>query len=270
MSENSYYNNLLHLPKGIRGNLSKNLSSDIDNELKGVTLGKALEGMIELFYKQLLMNDGKTSNKKWKKMDLDGKIEYIGDLYDSSLKTRYHRVRKIRNISAHYSEKEISNIDIEEAEAIVSDCFYDVLCIYFQINKFGSNNPVMTALSILPAQSRVEVLSRVYLKEKKNLNVIDKLSMAYLKSGNEDLAKSFINDAYKNGNIDGDMHNKFITKLNDMKPYIEKFDISKLFEDSERKMRHLFKSELYTKDKEFVWVLLTLLFDKNEIEALEI
>lgn len=62
---------------------------------------------------------------------------------------------------------------------------------YFKDKPFGTEPPVMSFFSYLPPLDRVIILKEIF-EFQKNISVIDKLSMAYLKNGDYDKAIFFI------------------------------------------------------------------------------
>lgn len=79
--------------------------------------------------------------------------------------------------------------------------------IYFQKYKFGSNNEVMRAFSILPPIIRYLALNELYNQHPENLSVIDKLSLVLLKAFDKEQAIEWVESRKE--------------KLNDMLPYTE-------------------------------------------------
>lgn len=79
---------------------------------------------------------------------------------------------------------------------------YDDIISYFKRNMFGYRMMDLTVLSCLPPVDRCLILERVAKECRADVIVlIDKLSMAYLKAGWEDLAQSFIKACYRRGLI---------------------------------------------------------------------
>lgn len=79
---------------------------------------------------------------------------------------------------------------------------YDDIISYFKRNMFGSQMMDLTVLSFLPPVDRCLIMERI-AKECRAVVIvlIDKLSMAYLKAGWENLAQSFITACYRRGLI---------------------------------------------------------------------
>lgn len=76
---------------------------------------------------------------------------------------------------------------------------------FFIRHRFGSINPVMSFLSLLPIQDRIDLLNSLLEGDNTNVNIYDKLSMAYLKNGEQMKATTLLSDAYKSGLL-SDLH----------------------------------------------------------------
>lgn len=77
---------------------------------------------------------------------------------------------------------------------------YDAIVEYFVRHPFGTHPPDMTVLSLLPPEDRCLILERLFRLQSGNvLDLVDKLSMAYLKAGWSDLAKRFVVACVKGG-----------------------------------------------------------------------
>ena len=70
--------------------------------------------------------------------------------------------------------------------------YASLFVLYFKKYKFGTNNEVMSAFSILPPIIRYLVLNELYQKNSDNLSIIDKLSLVLLKAFDKDKALSWI------------------------------------------------------------------------------
>lgn len=72
--------------------------------------------------------------------------------------------------------------------------YASIFVLYFKRYKFGSNNAVMSAFSILPPIIRYLVLNELYQQFPDNLSIIDKLSLVLLKAFNKEQALSWIEE----------------------------------------------------------------------------
>ena len=77
---------------------------------------------------------------------------------------------------------------------------YDAIIAHFIRHPFGTHPPDMTTLSLLPPVDRCLILERLFQRHSGNiLDLVDKLSMAYLKAGWPDLANRFVEACVQGG-----------------------------------------------------------------------
>ncbi|MCF8396460.1 MAG: hypothetical protein K9H06_21405 [Melioribacteraceae bacterium] len=70
---------------------------------------------------------------------------------------------------------------------------------FFHRNPFGTNNPVMTYLSVLAPIDRCVILEELYNPSNLNSILSDKLLLAYVTSGKQHLAEKVIENSIGNG-----------------------------------------------------------------------
>ena len=91
---------------------------------------------------------------------------------------------------------------------------HDAIVGYFVRRPLGTNPPDMTVLSLLPPEDRCLILERLFrLRAGNVLDLVDKLSMAYLKAGWPDLANGFVEACVKGGWIIPEHGGFFLNKL---------------------------------------------------------
>ena len=93
------------------------------------------------------------------------------------------RINRLGNESTH--TQNIMNVTDDEFKKVVDSLFdlYAYLFVeYFEKYEFGSNPDIMSAFSILPPIIRYITLDHLHDKYPENVCVIDKLSLAILKS----------------------------------------------------------------------------------------
>lgn len=77
---------------------------------------------------------------------------------------------------------------------------YDAIIEHFIRHPFGTQPAEMTVLSLLPPEDRCLILERLFsLRSGNILDLVDKLSMAYLKAEWPDLANRFVEACVKGG-----------------------------------------------------------------------
>ena len=83
---------------------------------------------------------------------------------------------------------------VSDVGVVVSlfNIYASLFVLYFKKYKFGTNNEVMRAFSILPPIIRYLVLNELYQQNLDNLSIIDKLSLVLLKAFDKDKALSWI------------------------------------------------------------------------------
>jgi len=94
---------------------------------------------------------------------------------------------------------------------------YDAIIAHFRAHPLGLYPPDMTVLSLLPPIDRVLILERLFAFGSGHvLDLVDKLSMAYLKAGYDDLANRFIRACVAGGWIMPEHGQFFLNKLADL------------------------------------------------------
>ncbi len=91
---------------------------------------------------------------------------------------------------------------------------YKGIIDYFNNNPFGTKPPNMTVLSLLPPVDRCLILEQLIRRRSGNrIDVIDKLSMAYLKTGWRDVANEFLEVCHDLGWLSEEEYEFFIEKI---------------------------------------------------------
>ncbi len=207
--------------------------STIREKTRATSLRRCLEGAIKLFYKEKMIADNHVTLKEWNQIDLNGKIDLIGKHYNKGLSIKFHKVRKLGNKGAHF-ESVVNSNDVDVAISIIDEIVEDLFIKYFEKYKFGTQPPVMTILSSLPPVYRVRILEKLWNNDIDNLNIIDKLSMAYLKNGELKKSLDFLEEIHKKNIIDENYYSNFVYKINTLYESLDKFDISKNILDTTR------------------------------------
>lgn len=119
-----------------------------------------------------------------------------------------NEVRRIGNKCTHTQETgQITEEDVRDCVDNLFNIYACIFVLYFQKYKFGSNNEVMSAFSILPPIIRYLALNELYNQNAENLSVIDKLSLVLLKAFDKEQAIEWVESRKE--------------KLNDMLPYTD-------------------------------------------------
>lgn len=234
------------------------VNPELREVLRANCLRRYLEGAIDLLLKDKIVNTAQIGIDKWNSYNLNNKIQAIGKYYDQDIKTIFDELRQIGNSGSHYGN-EVPAEDINKGIGIASKIIEIILVKYFRDYPVGSQPPVMTLLSSLPPQNRVYILEKVWDYGQKDGHVIDKLSMAYLKSGNYNRSISFLKDVYNQGIIDCELYQNFIWKINSLNEHLGEFDIAKNIFDVERIFNYIVTSYDYDRYKEFTNIFLVLI-----------
>ena len=75
---------------------------------------------------------------------------------------------------------------------------------YFLKNGFGTNMPVLTYLSILKPMDRCIILEKLFEQKIRNIQLYDKMVLAYVKIGRPDLGKQVVDFARQMGESEFD------------------------------------------------------------------
>jgi hypothetical protein len=90
--------------------------------------------------------------------------------------------------------------------------YADILA-YFDRHPLGSEMPVLTLLSTLPPRDRCSILEVIREKDPSNVEVYNKLSMAYLKNGEESKAYALLQEGYETGELDHFTYEQLAEKI---------------------------------------------------------
>ncbi|MEK4529875.1 hypothetical protein NST38_31200 [Paenibacillus sp. FSL H8-0104] len=228
--------------------------------LQATCLRRYLDGAIDLLLKDRLISLSNISENEWKKKDLDKKIVLVKNHIDKEVATKYFKIKKTGNKGAHPGNTFTAN-EIRTAVNYAVNIFEDLLVVYFKKNKIGTELPLLTLLSSLPPIKRVYILEKVRQHDKNNLWIIDKLSMAYLKSGNYEKSLNFLESV--KDDIGAAYYEDFILKIEDLKKSLHHFDISKNIDDVARIFNILIDDEYFIKYPEFTNMFCVLVSGYN-------
>lgn len=223
----------------------------LKNTLRANCLRIYLEGIIDLFIKDIVIKEANITKEQWNEKDLFEHVNLIDEYYAKGFKNKFHRLRKIGNKGSHYGGNP-SDSEIRDGLKIVQTLVEDIFVRYFIKHPLGSENEVMTILSALPPRSRIYILSVLWKNDKSNIDIIDKLSMAYLKNGDKDGSIKFLNDLLDNNYITKQYHTTFLQKINNLSKYLGHFDISRNIMDTKRIFQLLCTDNVINEYQEFI------------------
>lgn len=97
-----------------------------------------------------------------------------------------------------YTHTQVIETPTDELVQRNIDCLFDLyaylLIAYFEKYRFGSNSRVLSAFSTLPPIIRYKTLKYLYEKDQENIAIIDKFSLAILKSFNREVALEWLEE----------------------------------------------------------------------------
>lgn len=233
--------------------------------LRSNCLRRYLEGAIDLLLKGKIISASDIDDEKWNHYNLNNKIQAIGKYYDKDIEVEFDELRKIGNEGSHFGN-DVSKVDINKGISIATKIIEMVLIHYFKDYPLGSQLPVMTLLSSLPPKSRIFILRSLWEYGQQNMDVIDKLSMAYLKSGQYQKSLLFLKEIKDQGILSDIQFDQFALKINMLNNNLDKFDISKNILDVKRIFETLTNSNDYSTYSEFVNIILVLISGYKEVQ----
>lgn len=153
------------------------------------------EGIVDLLLKDKIKATLKT-NELYEGINWGRKIKILKENYDEEIANDIQEIFKIGGDGSHFNGKvkeEELQLIIEKAIHIVENIFVK----YFLApeHKFGSEN-IYTIFSMLPLRHRIYILEKVSEKYI-NQDVVDRLSLAYVKFGEKDKAYQLLEKALR-------------------------------------------------------------------------
>lgn len=142
--------------------------------------------------------------EKWGRYDLHEKLLASKTFLNNKVVTDLIGAKKIGNKAVHEGlEANITENNIEISLEAVSNFSIEMFVSFFKVNGFHNNGPskwAPTILSVLPPKYRIQILNK-YLEYDKSYLVIRKLTMAYLKNGQDNECFQFIEKSYSDNLI---------------------------------------------------------------------
>lgn len=154
-----------------------------------------VEGIVDLLLKDKIKSTLKL-NELYEGINWGRKIKILKENYDEEIANDIQDIFKIGGDGSHFNGKvkeEELQLIIEKAIHIVENIFVK----YFLApeHKFGSEN-IYTIFSMLPLRHRIYILEKVSEKYI-NQDVVDRLSLAYVKFGEKDKAYKLLEKALR-------------------------------------------------------------------------
>lgn len=187
------------------------MNTEQRNKIRANNVRQYTEGIIDLLLKDKITAHLKPTELyeglSWKK-----KIKIIEEKYDSDIARNIRKIFEIGGEGSHFK----GTVNNESLELIINKAIHiveDIFVKYFlePSHKFGSEN-IFTIFSMLPLHNRIYILENVSTHYV-NQHIIDRLSLAYAKSGQMGKCKEFLKMSLEEQNIDKFFYNYQIKKI---------------------------------------------------------
>lgn len=181
------------------------------NKIRANNVRQYVEGIIDLLLKNKIESELKPTenyqNISWKK-----KLDILENHYDKDIAITIREIFRIGGEGSHF-KGEVSNEEIQGVIIQASHLVEDIFVKYFiePEHQFGTEN-IYYFFSMLPLDNRIYILEHVYAQIK-NIAVVDRLSLAYIKAGKDQSAANLLKEAYAEQIIDKKFMEKQTEKL---------------------------------------------------------
>ena len=170
-----------------------------------------IEGIIDLLLKDKIIAVLKP-NEIYEGINWSRKIKIIKENYDKNIGENIQEIFRIGGDGSHFSGK-VSDDDLQKIINKAIHIVEDIFVKYFldPKHKFGSEN-IFTIFSMLPLHHRIYILeneSKHYI----NRDIVDRLSLAYTKSGEKDKAIALLNKYLGDNVIDVYFYNFLLNRI---------------------------------------------------------
>ncbi|MGF2144414.1 hypothetical protein ACQUEF_03560 [Vagococcus fluvialis] len=261
--ENELYSEVPHLiPKELIEEYQDYMNEDLRTVLRANTLRRYLEGIVEFFFKDELLNGSRMPEKEWGSK-LHHHILAIEKYYNQDIGQKLMEVKELGNQGSHFGDDAPTQKQIDDGITILVNIFEDILVDYFYKNRFGTESGPQHILSYLPPRNRVSILEKLFIHDCKNyayvnLYIIDKLTMALLKDGRKEDAFNFLGFLYEKDALYIDEMISFNNKLNLLDENMSRFNISSNVIDTAKVFEELIgvkKTDDYTRFEKIFFIL---------------
>ena len=170
------------------------------------------EGIVDLILKNKIVSYLKP-NEKYEGINWGRKIKILQENYDAQIANNIQEIFRIGGDGSHFN----GIVNDDDLQIIINNAIHiveDIFVKYFlePEHKFGSEN-IFTIFSMLPLKHRIYILENVS-KHYTNLHIVDRLSLAYAKSGEENKAIDFLKKSLKGGIINKEFYDAKLMSIN--------------------------------------------------------
>ena len=171
-----------------------------------------IEGIIDLLLKKTIQQHLK-ENELYEGVNWSRKLKIIKENYDENIAEKFQEIFRIGGDGSHFN----GSVSDQELQKIISQAIHvveDIFVKYFLSpeHRFGSEN-IYTIFSMLPLNNRIYILENVYAHYK-NQEIVDRLSLAYLKNEEVDKARELLESAKEENIISSEFEKIQLYKLN--------------------------------------------------------
>lgn len=165
-------------------------------KIRANTVRQYTEGIIDLLLKDKIIPALK-QNEVYEGINWGRKIKIIREHYDNEIADDIQEIFRIGGDGSHFSGR----VEHQDLQMIINKAIHIVENIFVKYflapeHKFGTEN-IFTIFSMLPLKHRIYILENVS-KHYMNRDIVDRLSLAYVKSGDSgkaiDLLKRSLHD----------------------------------------------------------------------------
>lgn len=181
------------------------------NKIRANNVRQYVEGIIDLLLKDKIMC-ALNSNEDYAGVNWSRKIKILKENYDESIAENIQEIFRIGGDGSHFNgqvKDDNLHLIINKAIHIVEDIFVK----YFLVpeHRFGSED-IFTIFSMLPLHQRIYILENV-TKHYTNEHIVDRLSLAYAKSGGMNKAITFLEKSLQEKVISKEFYNYQLEKI---------------------------------------------------------
>ena len=186
------------------------MNNDLKEKARANNVRQYIEGIVDTLLRDKIEEHMKPSeiykNYSWKR-----KLDCLEQYYDKDITDKIRKVAEVGGAGSHFWD-DVSQEALQKIINIANHLIEDIFVKYFTSDehKFGSEN-IYWYFSMLPLDNRIYILEHVY-ETVKNENVVDRLSLAYVKNGEQEKGLHLINEAFQNKIINEDLKHYLETK----------------------------------------------------------
>lgn len=179
------------------------MNDELLEATRSQNIRKYAEGLVDLFLKNIIIINLNVTNDDYALLNWYDKIKVISDCYSETFANKLKDITEVSNKAEDFWN-DIDKVELHRIVNIVNRLVDDIFVEYFCSDKheFGKEN-IYCYFSMLPLHNRIYILEKVYNRIR-NMAVVDRLTLAYVKNGERDKAEEFMDKAVKEGVISDD------------------------------------------------------------------